>query len=153
MGEAVMAYQPHRHGVHATINGRTYPARYNSGKRVAFISLAAPENPDPGLFTWQETHELWVAQVPAGECDRVFRISPYARFFGHRCYVDGLTGESAELIYAGTDQDWAQRNGFEQHDRGTFRRTVPSTELYDYHEEQWDLLFDDWRVQTFGEAP
>jgi hypothetical protein len=146
-----MAYQPHRQGVHVTVDGRTYPARYNSGKRVAFISLDAPENPEPGLFSWHETHELWVAQVPADECERVFRVSPYARFFGHRCYVDGLTAGTAELIYADADTDWAQRNGFEQHDRGTFRRRAAVTELYDYHEEQWDLLFDDWRANTFGE--
>jgi hypothetical protein len=102
-----MTYQPHRQGVHVTVNGQT---------------------------------------------ERVFRVSPYARFFGHRCYVDGLDRESAELIYADSDEDWAHRNGFQQHDRGTFRRTVPVTELYDYHEEQWDLLFEDWRSRTFGDA-
>jgi hypothetical protein len=145
-----MSYQPHRRGVHATVNGVTYPARYNSTKQKVFISLSAAENPDPTLFKWNETHSLWLAEVPAVDCDRVFRISPHARFYGHRCFVDIMNDDgTAEVVYADADADWAQRNGFEQRDRGTFRRVVPVTALYDYHEEQWDLLFDQWREQTF----
>jgi hypothetical protein len=150
VGEAVRTYRPHRQGVHATVNGVTYPARYNSSKQKVFMSLSGDGNPDPALFSWNELHGLWVAEVPAAECERVVSISPYARFHGHRCAVETLDPDgSAEIIYTDQDWSWAERNGFDQHDRGTYRRQATAAELYDYHEEQADLLFEQWRTANF----
>lgn len=137
-------------GVWAAVRGVDYPARYDPRGRMVYVSLGEDANPDPTLFTWNEEHRLWLSSFPETECERVVEIRTYAKLHGHRCEVDSIDRDgSADLVYADWNGAWAANNGFVQTDKGTFRKTVHVSELYDYHEEHLDLLFDGWREQNF----
>jgi hypothetical protein len=141
-----MAYVVPRHGEFATIDGVEYPCAFLSGTNAVRLVSRAAENPDPELYQWNADWKVWLAELPAERCERVVAVNSYAKYQGHRCEVDAIGPDgSAELIYADWNGAWARNSGFDQTDPGTYRKSVPVSELYDFHEEHLDLLFDTWR--------
>lgn len=132
-----MSYQPHRAGVHATINGATYPARYHSAARTVAISSPDPVNPDPAVFDWDETRSLWFAELAVADCAAVVEVVPRARHLDRECYVDVLDESGrAEIVYADQDTDG--------------RHTVPAADLVDYREDRYDLSAAVWEPGEAG---
>jgi len=140
-----------RHGEFATIDGIEYPCAFLPDSGTVRLVSRDADNPNPELYQWDERWNVWLGELPAERCDRVVAINSFARDLGHRCEVDSIGPDgSAEVIYADWNGAWAANNGFTQTDPGTFRRTVPVSEVHDLHEEQLDLLFDRWRAEHFG---
>lgn len=148
-----MAYLVARHGEFATIGGIEYPCAYLPKTNTVRLVSRAAENPNPELYRWNEQWKVWLGELPADRFERVVAVNSYARYQGHRCEVETVEPDgSAELIYADWNGAWARNNDFVQTDPGTYRKTVPVSELYDYHEEQVDLLFDGWRERNFARS-
>lgn len=146
-----MSYPGFRTGYHVRLNGRDFKAAYTPGRDTAHIVVSAEENPDPSRFEWRPYYKGWVTEVPIGECERVFSVNTFCTYQGYRCeVVRFLDDGTAEIQYADWNGSWAGGpGGFVQHNKYEFLKTVPASELHDYHEEQLDQLFEDWRERTF----
>jgi hypothetical protein len=148
-----MTYPGYRSGTTVSYRGRERPAtyRYQTGE-VIFFSRA-PENPDPELYEWDEQRQGWIALLNASDCDRVFSVNPFAWYLGNLCEVTAMNEDgTAELRYADWNGSWAVANGFEQRNKLEYYKVVPVNELYDYHEKQRDLVFDEWRTRNFARS-
>ncbi|NUT53834.1 MAG: hypothetical protein HOV94_42075 [Saccharothrix sp.] len=136
------------------MDGREYKASYSGRDDTVLIVEKTPENPDPTRYKWVDYHRGWVARYPLADVDRVFEVHTYARYRGHRCEVRSVDDDGTlELQYAASNGGWALGMGFEQRDKYEYLKTVSAGELHDYHEEQRDLLFEQWRDRTFPRPP
>lgn len=150
-----MSYPGFRFGTVVVHGGRerTGGSFDSETNQVLFFSRA-PENPDPELYVWDEARKGWIAVLEASECDRVFRAGAFAMYRGYRCQVmDIFDDGTAEIRYDDWNGAWAvTAGGFEQREKYEYYKVVHVSELYDYHEEQYDLRFDQWREQDFAAA-
>jgi hypothetical protein len=152
MDSGAMTYPGFRSGTFAVVNGRERSCSYIfQTKTVTFFTRAA-ENPDPAIYTWYDRGKGWLAELPASQFDRVYAVSTFVSYYGYRCEVVEFKDDgTAELRYSDWNGAWAgMQGGFEQREKYEFYKVVPVSELYDYHEEQRDLVFDDWREQNFA---
>ena len=146
-----MSYPGFRSDTFVSYRGRERRGSYNfQTGRVVFFSRA-PENPEPDLYAWDERRNGWIAYVDADDCDRVFSAAAFITYQGYRCQVMKMFDDgTAEILYNDWNGAWAVTGGgFEQRDKYEYYKIVPVSELYDYHEEQRDLVFDRWREQNF----
>ncbi|WP_053721273.1 hypothetical protein [Saccharothrix sp. NRRL B-16348] len=136
------------------MNGREYKAVYGRDSDSILIIEKTPENPDPSRYKWVDYHRGWVARYPISDVDRVFSVNTFARYRGHKCEVVSANDDGTmEIQYKDSDGGWAVAMGFVQHNKYEFLKTVPASELHDYHERQRDLLFEEWRERTFPRPP
>ena len=146
-----MTYPGFRSGEFAVVNGRERSCSYIFQTATVSFFTRAPENPDPAIYTWYERGQGWLAELPASQFDRVFAVDTLATYRGYRCRVMNLFEDgTAEILYDDWNGAWAgTAGGFEQREKYEYYKIVPMSELYDYHEEQRDLVFDSWREQNF----
>ena len=147
-----MTYPGFRFGTVVTYGGHERAGgSFNSQTGKAIFFSRAPENPDPDLYEWDDSRKGWVAVLDAGDCERVFWAAAFVMYRGYRCQVMKMFEDgTAEILYNDWNGAWAQmQGGFEQREKYEFYKVVPVSELYDYHEEQRDLVFDEWREQSF----
>lgn len=147
-----MTYPGFRVGTFMTYRGRERSCAYRFQTNEVVLFSRAPENPDPDLYEWDATRNGWIAILDADTCDRVFAVNTFAQYHGHRCEVTAMRDDgTAEILYADWNGAWAvSEGGFEQRNKYEYYKIVPVHELYDYHEEQLDQLFDRWRGQHFA---
>jgi hypothetical protein len=116
---------------------------------ITLYRKGGPQPADP-RFVYDQKWDLWEVTLPISECEGVFELSSFARYRGIPCRVMSIDDAGRALLYyVGHSGHEAEKNGFEQTDPGTYSNIVPVNELYDYHEEHRDLLFDHWRRATF----
>jgi len=146
-----MTYPAFRSGGHVTRNGRDFQGYYDARSGSVLVVIRQDENPDPSVYEWNDYRRGWVAEFPAGEFERIFAVNTFALYQGYRCEVTEMSDNgTAEILYADWNGAWAtSAGGFEQRNKYEYYKTVPVSELYDYHEEQLDLLFDEWRDNNF----
>lgn len=148
-----MTYPTFRVGDHVLLNGRERQATYLRQDGVIVFFSRAKDNPDPGLYSWDERRKGWIARIPVDQVDRVFSVSTFALYRGQRCLVEGIDDDGvADILYADENGAWATSaaGGFATREKYEYVKRVPIADLYDYHEEQLDLLFEDWRKNTFA---
>lgn len=149
-----MIYRGFRSGHHARANGREYKVAYDRNDDTLIVIDKSPENPDPSRYEWVDYHRGWVGEFPVSDFDRVFSVNTFARYRGHKCEVVSANDDGTmEIQYKDSDGGWAVAMGFVQHNKYEFLKTVPASELHDYHERQRDLLFEEWRERTFPRPP
>jgi hypothetical protein len=150
-----MTYPPFRFGTFVSYGGRERSGTYRPGSGEVIFFSREPENPDPRIYEWDDNRKGWIAILDARDCDRVFNVNTFALYRGHRCEVTAMNNDgAAEILYADWNGGWAVRaGGFEQRNKLEYYKVVPMNELYDYHEEQQDLVFDEWRERNFSRPP
>jgi hypothetical protein len=146
-----MTYPGFRVGTFATYRGRERSCAYRFQTNEVIFFSRSPENPDPDLYEWDDVRKGWIAVLNAGDCDRVFAVNTFVLYRGHRCEVTEMRDDgTAEILYADWNGAWAvSGGGFEQRNKYEYYKIVTMSELYDYHEEQRDELFDQWRERSF----
>ncbi|MFI9813927.1 hypothetical protein [Saccharothrix variisporea] len=144
-----MTYTRPRSGIFATIDGVEHVCNdYPSGDQVVVVSRDA-ENPNPTLFTRDETRGLWVARVPVDRCERLTDVTTRTTYQGRDCQVVGIAPNGdVGLYYLGDDKSEAAELGFVQVDQGTWAKTVDVHELGTLYEHHADLLFERWWHST-----
>jgi hypothetical protein len=137
-------------GVWAELGGRTFMSSAVSPDGTVKLIWKHPEAPGDSRFTFEEKWNRWTATVPVEDCDRLYEVSSFTRYRGIPCQVMSIDDSGRALLYyVGHSGHEAEKNGFEQTDPGTYSKIVPVGDLYDYHEEHRDLLFDHWRRVNF----
>src|SRR5215211_355763 len=138
-----MRYSGIRAATFAVFRGREFESTAIDANGTVIISCDDPDNPDPSLFEWNDRWRQWAAEIPASNCERVYRANAYARYQGHRVNIMSVDESgTARVYYADYDGAWAEANGFEQVNKYEFEKSVPAAELYDVYESQDDLLFE-----------
>lgn len=142
-----------RNDIFAVLGGVSFGADAVRSDGTVRLSRTGSVQPNDPRFSYDETWDVWEAVVPIDECDRLVEVSTFARYQGAPCQVIAI-GEDGQagLYYVGHDSIEPERLGFEEFDRHEYRKTVPTEELYDYHEIHRDLLFNHWRAKAFGEV-
>lgn len=142
-----------RYGKFVEFDGVKYlqPAIMYTGQVT--LSWQGDEPPNDGRFEYVEKWKEWQAVVQLKDCTLAYEVTSKAKYLGHECQVMSINDQGmAEVYYLGGDQRYAELDGFEQVDKGTFAKLVPLAELYDFREEHRDLLFELWREENFVRA-
>ena len=146
-----MKYTGIRFGTFAVFRGREFESSpIFPAEGSVIIASYAPENPDPSLLQWNDDWNGWTAEIPATDCDRLYRVNTYAKYLGHRVRISSIDESGmARIEYADWNGAWAAESGWEAVDKYEYATTVAASELVGVHENQHDELFHRWRDANF----
>ena len=97
-----------RIGTYVVWQGREYRAGYDFRRDMVTVIVEGPENPDPSRYEWNDYRRGWCTEVPVTECERIYRVATYTRYWGARCEVlefaeDGVS-VSDRMVPAGESE-------------------------------------------------
>jgi|SRR5215217_1705723 len=142
----------YRLGTFALIDRVAHQASYANGRETVVLHSWQSDNPDPGLYRWDERHSQWRAEIPVDRCERVYSVHIYGKYRDQRVLVEKVSAVgSAVIIYAGWDGAWATENAFLSQNSHEYYKTVPLSQVKETYEKHDDLLFSRWRSRTFSD--